>query len=59
MHSPYIQVSDVLRYKLIPIIYRTSVLQNSLEVINKLINWNFLIKMFFKGAAFIINYMII
>ena len=30
---PYIQVSDVLCYKLIPIIYRTSLLQNSLNVI--------------------------
>ena len=30
---PYIQVSDVLCYKLIPIIYRTSLLQNSLKVI--------------------------
>ena len=29
----YIQVSDVLCYKLIPIIYRTSLLQNSLKVI--------------------------
>ena len=31
--SPYIQVSDVLCYKLIPIRYRTSLLQNSLKVI--------------------------
>jgi hypothetical protein len=30
---PYTQVSDVLCYKLIPIIYRTSLLQNSLKVI--------------------------
>ena len=30
---PYIQVSDVLCYKQIPIIYRTSLLQNSLKVI--------------------------
>ena len=29
----YIQVSDVLCYKLIPIIYRTSLLKNSLKVI--------------------------
>ena len=32
-HSPYIQVNDVLCYELIPIIYRTSLLQNSLKVI--------------------------
>ena len=31
--TPHIQVSDVLCYKLIPIIYRTSLLQNSLKVI--------------------------
>ena len=31
--SPYVQVSDVLCYKPIPIIYRTSLLQNSLKVI--------------------------
>ena len=32
---PYIEVSDVLCYKQIPIIYRTSLLQNSLKVIIK------------------------
>ena len=32
-HSPYIQVSDLLCYKPIPIIYITSLLQNSLKVI--------------------------
>ena len=31
--SKYIQVSDVLCYKPIPIIYRTSLLQNPLKVI--------------------------
>ena len=31
--SWYIQVSDVLCYKPIPVIYRTSMLQNSLKVI--------------------------
>ena len=32
-HSPYIEVSDVLCYKPIPIIYRTSLLQNSVKAI--------------------------
>ena len=32
--SPYTQVSDVLCYKSIPIIYRTSLLQNSVKVIH-------------------------
>ena len=30
---PYVQVSDTLCYKPIPIMYRTSLLQNSLKVI--------------------------
>ena len=39
---PYIQVSDVLRYKPIPIIYRTSLLQNSLKLLDVLSScWNF------------------
>ena len=33
MHFPYVQVSDVLCYRPIPIIYRTSLLQNFLKVI--------------------------
>ena len=44
--SPYIQVSDVLCYKLISIIYRTSLLQNSLKVIISWISlsyWNYLL----------------
>ena len=34
--SPYIQVSDVLYYKQISIIYRASLLQNFLKVINNM-----------------------
>ena len=45
---PYIRVSDVLCYKPIPIIYRTSLLQNSLKVIIRtLLNFKTFYLLFF------------